>query len=120
MYEAVFDARAAALAAIRPGARAADVDRAARNVIEDRGFKGRFKHPTGHGVGFAAIGHNAYPRIHPASTDILEAGMTLNIEPGIYFDDWGGMRHCDMVAVTPGGVEVLTPFLCGMEAMVRA
>jgi Xaa-Pro aminopeptidase/Xaa-Pro dipeptidase len=69
MYDAVLEARAAALEAIRPGARAADVDRAARDCLEARGFGDAFKHPTGHGVGFAAIDHDAIPRIHPKSTD---------------------------------------------------
>jgi Xaa-Pro aminopeptidase len=55
LLDAVLRARAAALEAIRPGARAADVDRAARGVLEDRGFGARFKHPAGHGVGFHAI-----------------------------------------------------------------
>ena len=112
MYEAIFEARSAALAEIRPGARAADVDRAARDVLTRHGFGDAFKHPAGHGVGFAAINHNALPRIHPKSTDVLVEGMTFNIEPGIYIEGYGGMRHCDMVAVTKNGVEVLTPFQC--------
>ena len=59
MYEAIFAARAAALEAVRPGARASDVDRAARESLTERGFGEAFKHPTGHGVGFAAIHHEA-------------------------------------------------------------
>ena len=111
MYEAVFAARAAALEIIRPGVRAADVDRAAREVMKAHGFGEAFKHPTGHGVGFAAIDHNAPPRLHPQSDDVLAAGMVCNVEPGIYFEGLSGMRHCEMVAVTESGAEVLTPFL---------
>src|SRR5581483_7397626 len=85
IYAAVLAAREAALKAIRPGAPTADVDHAARDVLEARGFGPQFKHPTGH-------------------------GMVFNVEPGVYFDGYGGVRHCDMVAVTPGGAEVLTPF----------
>jgi Xaa-Pro aminopeptidase len=110
MYEAVFAARQAALDAIRPGAKACDVDRAARQVIDQHGFGPQFLHPLGHGVGFAAIDHNAKPRLHPKSPDVLEAGMVFNVEPGIYFKGECGMRHCDMVAVTETGAEVLTPF----------
>jgi Xaa-Pro dipeptidase len=110
MYQAVFAAREAALAAIRPGVMAAAVDRAARAELELRGFGREFKHPTGHGVGFAAIDHNAPPRLHPRSTDVLESGMVFNVEPAIYIDEIGGLRHCDMVVVTGSGVEVLTPF----------
>jgi Xaa-Pro aminopeptidase len=116
-YEAIFTARAAALAAIRPGARASAVDRAAREVLQARGFGEAFKHPTGHGVGFAAINHNARPRIRPRSDEILETGMVFNVEPGIYVDGYGGLRHCDMVAVTQTGVEVLTPFQAEPEQL---
>jgi Xaa-Pro aminopeptidase len=111
MYEAVFASRQAALQAIRPGARAADVDRAARSVMQSHGFGDHFKHPTGHGVGFAAIDHNAPPVFHPRSDDILQPGMVFNIEPAIYVEGQDGMRHCDMVAVTESGAELLTPFL---------
>ncbi len=110
IYAAVLAAREAALKAIRPGAPTADVDHAARDVLEARGFGPQFKHPTGHGVGFAAINHDASPRLHPAAKEVLEPGMVFNVEPGVYFDGYGGVRHCDMVAVTPGGAEVLTPF----------
>ncbi len=119
MYTAISAAREAALAAIRPGARAADVDKAARDVIAAHGFGKEFKHATGHGVGFAAIDHNAMPRIHPKSNEVLEPGMVFNVEPGIYIDDFGGMRHCDMVAVTETGVELLTPFQAGIEELTR-
>lgn len=110
MYAAVFDARRAALEAIRPGIAARDVDRAARDVLTTRGFGAAFKHATGHGVGFSAIDHDAHPRISPTSDDILEAGMVCNIEPAIYLEGYGGMRHCDVVTVAEGGATVLTPF----------
>ena len=117
MYEAVFDARRAALEAIRPGVRAADVDAAARGVLEARGFGAEFRHGLGHGVGFAAIDHNAPPRLHPSSEDILEEGMVFNIEPAIYMDGYGGLRHCDMVVVRDEGAEVLTPFQTSVEEL---
>ncbi|HTK39176.1 MAG TPA: Xaa-Pro peptidase family protein [Pyrinomonadaceae bacterium] len=110
MYEAVFASLDAAIAAIRPGAAASAVDRAAREVLTERGFGAEFKHGLGHGVGFDAIDHNAPPRLHPASTDVLETGMVLNVEPAIYIEGYGGMRHCDMVAVGTRGVEILTDF----------
>lgn len=107
---AITEARAAALAVIRPGTLARDVDAAVRQVMTQHGFGPQFVHGTGHGVGFAAANGNALPRIHPGSPDILETGMTFNIEPAAYFPGIGGMRHCDVVAVTPTGVEVLTDF----------
>jgi Xaa-Pro aminopeptidase len=61
-------------------------------------------------VGFVAANPNALPRIHPMSPDLLENGMTFNVEPAAYFDGYGGMRHCDMVAVADNGAQVLTDF----------
>jgi Xaa-Pro aminopeptidase len=118
MYEAVFAARDAALAAIAPGARAADVDAAARGVIASRGFGALFKHSTGHGVGFSAIDASAQPRLHPASPDVLLEGMVCNVEPAIYINGFGGLRHCDVVAVTDSGCEVLTPFQAELAELV--
>jgi Xaa-Pro aminopeptidase len=110
MHSAIMAARSAALSAIAPGVDAREVDRAARSVLEQQNFGSEFKHGTGHGVGFAAANPNGLPRIHPKSPDVLTAGMTFNVEPAIYVDGYGGMRHCDMVAVTGTGAEVLTDF----------
>jgi Xaa-Pro dipeptidase len=118
MYEAVFAARAAALAAIQPGARAADVDKAARDVLTARGFGPYFTTPTGHNVGFSAISAEFPPRLHPASGDRLEVGMTFNVEPAIYVQDYGGLRHCDVVTVREEGPEVLTPFQARLEDLI--
>lgn len=110
IFAAIKEARRAAFEVIRPGARAADVDTAAREVIRQHGFGDQFPHSLGHGVGFAAISANAHPRIHPLSDEVLEAGMTFNIEPAVYIEGYGGARHCDMVAVTDDGMELLTDF----------
>lgn len=117
LYEAVLAARGAALDAIRPGAQAADVDRAARDELSTRGFGEAFKHPTGHGVGFGAIDAGSPPRLHPASSDRLEPGMVFNVEPAVYFDGYGGLRHCDMVVVTETGAEILTPFQATIDEL---
>jgi Xaa-Pro aminopeptidase len=119
MCDAIQAARRSALEAISPGVSAAAVDRAAREVLAERGFGKAFKHATGHGVGFSAINHNARPRIHPASDSSLEVGMVFNIEPAIYIPGVGGMRHCDDVVVASGGVECLTPFLTHTDEWER-
>ncbi len=108
MEGAIAEARSAALRLLAPGIQARAVDAAARNVLIRHGFGAEFSHPTGHGVGFAAADPNALPRIHPKSPDVLEAGMTFNIEPAIYCEGVGGMRHCDMVACSPSGADLLT------------
>jgi Xaa-Pro dipeptidase len=118
VYEAVFAARAAALAEIRPGAKAAEVDRAARDVLKSRGFDDRFPHSIGHGVGFNAMAANARPRLHPKSDETLEIGMTFNVEPAIYIDNELGVRHGDMVAVTESGMELLTPFHATLKELL--
>lgn len=110
MYQAVFDARRAALEAVRPGATTATVWQAAHKVLADEGFAAQSRHSLGHGVGFHAINHHARPVIHPHSKDVLEEGMVFSLVPAIYLESQGGLRHCDMVTVTADGVEVLTPF----------
>lgn len=110
MYEAIFAARTAALDVIRPGTPAAGVDRAAREVLDRHGFGQYFTHGVGHSVGFSVISADFPPCLHPESPDVLEAGMTFNIEPSIYIPGFGGMRHCDVVTVHPDGPEMLTPF----------
>lgn len=118
MYDAVFAARQAAFGAIRPGAKAADVDAAARDVMRTRGFGPQFKHSTGHGVGFSAINADEKPLLHPKSEETLEPGMVFNVEPAVYFDGYGGIRHCDMVTVTNAGMELLTPFQCDIGDLI--
>ncbi len=118
LYDAVFAARGAALRAISPRARAADADRAAREVAARRGFGRDFRYPLGHGAGITVDG-NARPRLHPRSPDTLQPGMVFTIAPGIYVEGWGGVLHCDMVAVTQTGVEVLTPFHDSLEQLIR-
>jgi Xaa-Pro aminopeptidase len=110
IFTAVSHARDAALNVIRPGVAAATVDRAAREVLAEHGYGEQFVHPLGHGVGFAAIDHNEPPRLHPASHEVLEEGMVFNVEPGVYLDGIGGVRDCNMVAVSSDGCELLSPW----------
>jgi Xaa-Pro aminopeptidase len=117
MYDAVYEARRVALDLIRPGVSGQAVDNAARDVLTARGFGPAFKHSTGHGVGFGAIDHNARPRLASGSNDILEPGMVCNVEPAIYLDGYGGLRHCDMVAVTDTGARLLTPFQASIKEL---
>jgi Xaa-Pro aminopeptidase len=117
LYRAVLAASRAAIEAVRPGVKACDVDASAREVMRAAGFGTAFVHATGHGVGFAAIDHNALPRIHPKSDDVLEPGAVFNIEPAAYFEGEGGIRHCDVVTVTETGAELLTPFLSSIEEL---
>jgi Xaa-Pro aminopeptidase len=106
LYEAVRQAQQAAVEAVRPGESVGQVDRAARNVLKQKGFARYFTHSTGHGVGLEI--HEA-PRVAAGQTDVLQPGMVVTIEPGAYLPGQGGVRIEDMVVVTEQGCEVLTP-----------
>jgi Xaa-Pro aminopeptidase len=105
IYRIVLMAQERGIAAIRPGAKAHDVDAEARSVIDEAGFGRFFDHGLGHGLGLDI--HEA-PRLRKGSQIMLEAGMVVTVEPGIYLPDWGGIRIEDDVLVTEGGCEVLT------------
>ncbi|MEO8726402.1 MAG: Xaa-Pro peptidase family protein [Acidobacteriaceae bacterium] len=118
IYRAVFEARDAAFAVLKPGATGAQVDQAARKVMARHGFAEAFKHGTGHGVGFGAISGGDRPRIHPQSPDVLAPGTVFNIEPAAYFEGFGGIRQCEMVVITDAGAELLTPFQDNVSELV--
>ncbi len=105
VYEVVLRAQAAAIATLRPGVRAGQVDAAARSVIAAAGYGDHFTHSTGHGLGLQV--HEA-PLLRPGSEVELQAGMVVTVEPGIYLPEWGGVRIEDDVLVTLDGCEVLT------------
>jgi len=105
IYGIVKDAQAAALDAVRPGARSSEVDGAARKLIDKAGYGKFFGHGTGHGVG---LDIHERPSLGPISEDILEEGMVVTVEPGIYLPGSGGVRIEDMALVTKGGCELLT------------
>jgi Xaa-Pro aminopeptidase len=114
VYDAVREAQQAAVEAVRPGISAGDVDSAARNVLHKAKLAEYFTHSTGHGVGLEI--HEA-PRIAAGQRDLLEPGMVITIEPGVYFPGEWGVRIEDMVVVTPTGCEVLTPTPKGFVAV---
>lgn len=105
IYDIVLAAQQAALSLIRPGVEAAGADRAARGVIEGCGYGEYFGHSTGHGLGLAV--HES-PRLAATDQTVLQEGMAVTVEPGIYLPNWGGVRIEDMVLVTGNGCRVLT------------
>ena len=104
VHRIVHEAQSRAIAMIKPGVAAKDVDAAARDHIDQAGFKGKFGHGLGHGLGLAI--HEA-PRVSSQSKTILREGMLFTVEPGIYIEGWGGVRLENMVVVRANGAEVL-------------
>jgi len=105
-YEAVREAQQAAVATVKPGVSLSEVDGAARNVLKRHGLGRYFTHSTGHGVGLEI--HEA-PRVAKGQNELLQPGMVITIEPGVYIPGKCGVRIEDMVVVTDRGCEILTP-----------
>jgi Xaa-Pro aminopeptidase len=106
LYQVVLNAQLAGIEAIKPGASCEQVDAAARKVITKAGYGEAFGHGLGHGTGLEV--HEA-PRLAKGQKDVLlEPGMIVTVEPGVYFPEWGGIRIEDDVLVTKSGHEVLT------------
>lgn len=105
-YDAVLEAQLAAVSMVRQGVRADKPDLAARKVLKKFGLDKAFTHSTGHGLGLEI---HEPPRIGRKEKTILQAGMVITIEPGIYLEGEGGIRIEDTVLVTPNGCEILTP-----------
>ena len=105
VYDAVLEAQGAAIAAVAPGVPCAEVDKAARTVLKRAGLAKYFTHSTGHGVGLEI--HEG-PRLAAGVEPVLEPGMVITVEPGVYLPGVLGVRIEDMVLVTEGGAEVLT------------
>jgi Xaa-Pro aminopeptidase len=110
LYRAVADAQDAALAAVRAGTGADEVDGAARRALADRGWGEAFVHATGHGLGLEIHEEPRVAQRRPAGPPpaVLAAGMVITIEPGAYVPGVGGVRLEDDVLVTADGADRLT------------
>lgn len=107
MYDAVYRANAAARAIARAGVTWGEVDKAARDVIEEADLGPYFTHRTGHGLGLD--GHEL-PQIAANENDALQVGMVFTIEPGVYIPGVGGIRIEDNMVVTEDGCISMTSY----------
>jgi Xaa-Pro aminopeptidase len=105
MYAACLEAQSAAVKAVRAGRACREVDAIARDLIASRGYGKHFNHGTGHGVGLEI--HEG-PRLNLTSEAVLEEGMVVTVEPGVYIPGVGGVRIEDLVVVTAGAPRVLS------------
>ncbi|MEE9520963.1 MAG: aminopeptidase P family protein [Dehalococcoidales bacterium] len=105
VYDAVFGAQLAAMAAIKEGMTGDEADKTARTVVEQAGYGEAFGHALGHGIGLVP---HELPRLGPNSGDKLVSGMVFTIEPGIYLAGWGGVRIEDVIVMEGGRVRVIS------------
>jgi len=105
VYEAVAEAQEAAIREIRSGAAVARVDAAARKSLKVNKLDQFYVHATGHGVG---LDIHESPRLSVKSSEILQPGMVVTVEPGVYFPGKFGIRIEDMVLVNDNGCEILS------------
>jgi Xaa-Pro aminopeptidase len=103
-YDTVLKAHNTAIQKAKIGMKASDIDKIARDIIENSEFKGTFVHSTGHGVG---LDIHEYPYISSRSDMIIEENMVFTIEPGIYIKDEFGIRIEDMVVMKNDGAKIL-------------
>ena len=104
VYTTVLNAQKAALKSIKPGMVCSDIDKIAREYIAQAGYGDYFGHGLGHGVGLYI---HEEPRFSPKCDTVLESGMVLSVEPGIYLPGEFGVRIEDLIVVTDDGYENL-------------
>jgi Xaa-Pro aminopeptidase len=115
IYKIVEKAQSLAIERIREGVTAREVDLAARNYIEKRGYGKNFGHGLGHGIGLEV---HERPRLYKTNRRPLRAGMVITVEPGIYLPQRGGVRIEDIVLVKKRGCEVLSHTPKALEAVI--
>ena len=115
VYGVVLTAQRLGIAAIRPGVKCADVDAVARQHIDQAGYGKYFGHSLGHGIG---LNIHEGPRLAAISKQVLEPGMVVTVEPGIYIPNVLGVRIEDDILVTKDGCEVLTSVPKEFEQMI--
>lgn len=108
IYEIIKQANQNAIDVVKPGISGSEIDKVARDYITEHGYGQQFNHGGGHGVG---LDIHEGPAISPRSSDEMQVGHLLTIEPGIYLANQGGVRIEDDVIVTIDGFENLTASL---------
>lgn len=103
-----------AFAALGPGVRCSEVDRAVRRYYEENDLLPFWKHHSGHGIG---LRYHEGPFLDSGDHTVLQPGMVLTVEPGLYVAGLGGFRHSDTVAITEDGMELLTYYPRDLDSL---
>ncbi len=114
-FKLMLRAREIAFEKIRPGTKCSEVDKAVRKFYKENGLTEYWRHHTGHGIG---LEYHEPPFLDIGYDRVLEPGMVITIEPGIYVKGVGGFRHSDTVVVTEDGYEVLTRYPDQLEDLI--
>lgn len=115
-FDAMMEARRIAFDMVRPRIPCGEIDRVVNEFLRQEGYGGEELrlHRIGHGFG---LGNHEAPWVADGSTDILAENMVISIEPGIYLNRIGGIRHSDTILVTKNGCESLTRFPTDVKAL---
>ena len=97
IWDIVAEAHDKAIKAIKPGIKCCEVDKVARDIIEDYGYGNNFIHSTGHSLG---LDIHENPGFSPKDNTIIEKGMVITVEPGIYLEGDFGVRLEDTVSIS--------------------
>jgi len=106
VYAAVLEAQREALTRIRAGMTGREADATARRILERRGMGAAFGHSLGHGLGLEV---HENPRLSRTAETPLPLGAVVTVEPGAYFEGWGGIRLEDDALLTSTGLDPLSP-----------
>ena len=115
IYAIVLEAQQRAIAAIRPGKTGKEIDAVARDYITAHGYGEAFGHSLGHSLGRSV--HDGPGFSVRADKLVLSPGMVMTVEPGIYLEEWGGLRLEEDVLVTETGCEILTHLPNALEVL---
>jgi len=113
-FELMVELQDLAFDEIRPGRKCSDVDQPARAFYGKHGIEETWRHHTGHGIGY---GMHESPFLDIGDDTVIQPGMVLTVEPGIYLPGFAGFRHSDTVLVTGDGIERLTPYPRDLESL---
>jgi Xaa-Pro aminopeptidase len=115
MFDHMLALQDTAFAALQPGSKCADVDRAVRAYYEQHNLMDFWKHHAGHAIG---LRYHEAPFLDLGDETIIKPGMVFTVEPGLYSAELGGYRHSDTLLITEDGNEILTYYPRDLESLI--